>query len=185
MLRTEDAEYCHDCGSKHHIYDRGMALYDYHSIADSIYRFKYKGRREYAQFYGEEICRHLGPDIKRLMPDALIPVPIHRKRKQARGYNQAAVLAQAVSQGLNIPMEEKLISRQRMTTPQKALSGQERQNNLKKAFKIHQNDVKLNTIIIVDDIYTTGSTIDAMAEELRRSGISRIYFIALAIGQGI
>lgn len=184
-LNSAEAEYCHDCSNKHHFYDSGMALYDYQSIADSIYRFKYKGRREYAQFYGEEICRHLGPDLKRLKPDVLIPVPIHRKRKQERGYNQAAVLAHAVSQGLSIPVEEKLMIRQRKTTPQKELSGPERQNNLKKAFKILQNDVKLNTIIIVDDIYTTGSTIDAMAEELRESGVSRIYFIALAIGQGV
>ncbi len=184
-LRSAHAEYCYDCSSRHHVYDRGMALYDYHSIADSIYRFKYKGRQEYAQFYGEEICRHLGADVTRLKPDVLLPVPIHRKRRQERGYNQAAVLAHAISRGLHIPVEEKLMIRQRRTTPQKELSGPERQNNLKKAFKILRNDVKLNTIIIVDDIYTTGSTIDAMAKELRGSGVNRIYFITLAIGQGV
>ncbi len=59
-----------------------------------------------------------------------------------------------------------------------------RQNNLKRAFKICGNVVKLNTIIIIDDIYTTGSTVDAMAAVLQEAGIKHVYFIALAIGKG-
>ena len=62
---------------------------------------------------------------------------------------------------------------------------EERQNNLKRAFKICRNDVKLDTVIIIDDIYTTGSTIDAMSYELRRAGVKRIYFVTLAIGRGL
>jgi ComF family protein len=185
MLKSAGLEYCYDCDGKTHIYDRGMALYDYKSISDSIYRFKYKGRREYASFYGEEICKYLGEEIKRLKPDALLPVPIHRKRIRERGYNQAALLAEEMSKGLRIPVMDRLIIRRRRTAPQKDLNERERQNNLKKAFKISQNDVKLNTAIIIDDIYTTGSTIDAVAEELRRAGVLKIYFVALAIGRGI
>ena len=56
---------------------------------------------------------------------------------------------------------------------------------MKRAFKICRNDVKLDTVIIIDDIYTTGSTIDAMSYELRRAGVKRIYFAALAIGSGL
>ena len=69
--------------------------------------------------------------------------------------------------------------------PMKELSAVERQNNLKKAFKICRNDVKLDTIVIIDDIYTTGSTIDAMSHELREAGIKHIYFMTLSIGRGI
>ncbi len=185
MLSSEDLEYCHDCRTGHHIYDRGMALYDYKSIADSIYRFKYKGRREYADFYGEEISRCLGNEIKRMRPDALIPVPVHSKKLRERGYNQATALAKVLSAHLQIPVEDKLVIRQKNTAPQKELNVRERQNNLKKAFKIAPNDVKLNTIVIIDDIYTTGSTIDAMAEELKKTGVDKIYFTALAIGRGI
>ena len=67
----------------------------------------------------------------------------------------------------------------------KDLSAEARQNNLKKAFKICCNDVKLDTIVIIDDIYTTGSTIDAMCTELQKVGIKNIYYVALAIGRGI
>ena len=83
-----------------------------------------------------------------------------------------------------IPLVTNLIMRVHKTVPMKDLSVRERQNNLKKAFKICRNDVKLSTIIIIDDIYTTGSTIDAMSYELRKAGVERIYFMSLAIGRG-
>ena len=67
--------------------------------------------------------------------------------------------------------------------PQKELDIQGRENNLKRAFKICRNDVKLKTIIIIDDIYTTGSTMDALALECKRAGIENIYCISLAIGR--
>ena len=67
----------------------------------------------------------------------------------------------------------------------KDLSAAERLNNLKRAFKIRRNDVKLSIIIIIDDIYTTGSTIDAVSREFRKAGVERIYFVTLAIGRGI
>jgi len=67
----------------------------------------------------------------------------------------------------------------------KEIDGTERQNNLKKAFKLGKNDVKLNTIIIIDDIYTTGSTMDAVSKVCIEAGITNIYFMAVAIGYGL
>ena len=184
-LRDKRALFCHDCAHKEHKYERGMALFSYPSVADSIYRFKYQGRQEYAAYYAQRMARVLGEKILSLHPDALVPVPIHSSKKRVRGYNQAEVLAKELGRILNIPVETKLIKRVRKTVPMKELSVGERQNNLKKAFKICHNDVKLITIVIIDDIYTTGSTIDAMAYELRQAGIKHIYFAALAIGNGI
>ena len=77
-----------------------------------------------------------------------------------------------------------IVARSKKTMPQKSLDGVQRQNNLKKAFKILKNDVKLNTIVIIDDIYTTGSTIDTMTATLQEAGIKNIYFAVLAIGAG-
>ena len=181
-LKDKRAFYCHDCARRKHEYDRGMALFSYPDLAESIYRFKYAGRQEYAAYYGERMARVLGKKILALHPEALVPVPIHTARRRARGYNQAEVLAKELGARLDIPVDTKLIKRVRNTRAMKDLSAAERQNNLKKAFKICRNDVKLDTIIIIDDIYTTGSTIDAMAELFRRSGVRHIYFAALAIG---
>lgn len=131
------------------------------------------------------MARILGKRILALHPDALVPVPIHAEKKRQRGYNQAELIAAELGRLLHVPVETKLIKRVQKTKPMKDLSAQERQNNLKRAFKICKNDVKLNTIIIIDDIYTTGSTIDAMAHELRLAGVKYIYFAALAIGNGM
>ena len=182
---TEDGEFCTDCRNKKHEFMRGRALYEYKSVASSIYRFKYGKRQEYADFFGEEIVRYLGDFIKEVRPDALIPIPLHKKRLAKRGYNQAALLARAVGRYSGVPVNEKILVRVKNTTPLKLQNPAERQNNLKKAFNIAENDVKLNTTVIIDDIYTTGSTIDEAAKALKAAGVKEIYFITLACGAGL
>lgn len=184
-LSEETAEYCSDCMRRRHLFDSGRALFTYRSAADSLYRFKYKGRQEYGTYYAVCMVSQLGEWISACRPDALIPVPIHASKKRVRGYNQADVLAREIGRLTGIPVQYDLIQRVRKTAPMKDLPLAERQNNLKRAFKICRNDVKLDTVIIIDDIYTTGSTIDAMSCELRRAGVKHIYFAALAIGNGL
>ena len=178
----KDEEICTDCRKIRHKFTRGRALYEYNSAAAMIYRFKYAGRREYADFFGLEIAKYLGDFIKDVKPDALIPVPIHKKRLKKRGFNQAALLARAVGRYTGIPVDEKLVVRIKNTVPLKLLNPNERQNNLKKAFNIVKNDVKLNTILIIDDIYTSGSTVDEMSSVLHKAGVENVYFITLSCG---
>ena len=178
-------EFCHDCTQRKHVYDYGYALYDYQSMKKSIYRFKYGKRCEYAAFYAKDICERLCDEIRMMDADSIIPVPVHASRKRERGYNQAELVAAELSRLTGIAMYEKLVKRVRKTVPQKELTTQERQNNLKKAFNISTNVVKLNKTILVDDIYTTGSTLDAIALELKRHGVMSVYFIALCIGEGM
>lgn len=184
-LQEEEAEYCYDCARKRHYYKSGTALFEYKSMAASIYRFKYKGRQEYADFFGKKLAEHLEDYLRIWKPEAFVPVPIHSSRMRVRGYNQAEVLAKKLSGETGIPTRADLIKRCKKTVPQKNLSDGERQNNLKKAFKICRNDVKLDTIVIIDDIYTTGSTIDAVAYELLKKGVVNIYYASLSIGKGL
>lgn len=185
QLKNEEKEYCEDCDRKEHSFIQGVALFDYGSMSDSIFRFKYGGRAEYAQFYGRELLEKKGSWLRMIQPDALVPVPIHFSRERQRGYNQAELIAFELSKRTKIPVNRTLIRRKTKTEPMKNLSSTERQNNLKKAFKIWRNDVKLNTIVIIDDIYTTGSTIDAMSRVMQEAGVSNIYFMTLTIGRGI
>ena len=182
-LRNVETEYCMDCMKKHHHFKEGAALFVYPSVKESIYRFKYEGRQEYGAYYGEQVRLHLVEKIKRWRPDGLVPVPLHKRKQQKRGYNQAAVFARAISKETGIPVYENFAERIKNTVPQKELNEQARENNLKKAFKICQNDVKLKVIIIIDDIYTTGSTMDALALECKKAGIESVYCISLAIGR--
>lgn len=181
----EQEEYCSDCRKKEHEFVRCRALYEYGSAASSIYRFKYGGRREYADFFGEQAAAYLGGFIRGLEPDGLLPVPLHRKRLRARGYNQSLLLARALGKRLDIPVYGNLVARVRNTEPLKYENPQERQNNLKKAFIIRQNDVKLKKVVIVDDIYTTGSTMDEISGVLKAAGVEEVYGVALACGAGI
>lgn len=184
-LADDSLEYCTDCSKGRHIYDQGLALYDYPSVSKTIYRFKYSNRSEYSKYLGIELARHLGPQILSWKPDVIIPVPLHKKKLQKRGYNQAGLLAKELSKCLDIPYYDRLILRQKNTVPMKELRGSERQINLKNAFIVGDNDVKLSKVVIVDDIYTTGATIDAIARVLKEAGVQKVFFIALSIGVGI
>ena len=168
-----------------HSFEQGRSLFLYQSVAASIYRFKYAGRQEYASFYGEQIVRELGGTIRAWRPDALVPVPIHFTRRRERGYNQAEVLAGEIGKRTGIPVERSLLGRVKKTLPQKLLDDAGRQNNLKRAFKINRNDVKLKRAIVVDDIYTTGSTMDEAARVLKGAGVREVYFVTLACGAGV
>lgn len=184
-IEDEGEEYCGGCRRAVHRFEAGRGLYSYRQMAMSLYRFKYAGRREYACFYAEQIVKRLGRRIWGWRPDALVPVPIHTSRRRQRGYNQAEVLAREIGKRTGIPVVSNLLRRVKNTLPQKMLDDAGRQNNLKRAFKIERNDVKLERVILIDDIYTTGSTMDACADKLREAGVKKVYFITVAIGEDI
>ena len=181
----ENEEYCYDCRQKEHYFKQGAALFPYEYIRRSLYKFKYSGRQEYAYFYGKQMAYKFRDKKEQWKPEALIPVPVHKKKLKKRGYNQAELIAQELSKYWKIPVITDLVVRCKNTRPMKEIVGTDRQNNLKKAFKLGTNDVKLNTIIIIDDIYTTGSTIDAVSKICLEAGISNIYFLTVSIGYGL
>ena len=184
-LTDDSVEYCEDCARRRHLYTRGMSLFEYRSVSDSIYRFKYKGRREYAAWYGREMARLMGRRLIGINPDALIPIPIHASKQRSRGYNQATLIARELSHHLDIPVYDDLVHRIKRTAPLKDLAPSERNIIVRGAFKLGINDVKLKTIVIIDDIYTTGATVDAVADIFLRSGVNDVYFATLATGKGV
>ena len=115
-------------------------------------------------------------------PDFLVPVPLHPLRRRERGYNQAELLAQAISKRTGIPVLN-ILQRVRNTTTQTHFDRKQRMKNLRKAFKTRSNrQIKGRQILLVDDVLTTGSTMDECARELLAAGTDRVY--ALAIGRG-
>ena len=165
--------------------NKRVIVFEYPVIRESLYRFKYRGRAEYAAYYARKACELHGKRIMELHADAIVPVPIHKSRFRKRGYNQAKELARELSALTGIPVCNDLIKRVKSTKALKTMDVRERQNNLKKAFLIIQNDVKLKTIIVVDDIYTTGSTLDAIAAVCKAAGIEYVYSLTVAVGNGL
>lgn len=184
-LRDERAEYCYDCSRHKMYYEKGVALFRYNSIMRrAMDGFKYKNRREYADFFVMEMTRIYGHEMRAWKADAVIPIPIHKSRRRVRGYNQAELLAGPISEYLNVPLETETIIRIRKTKPQNKLNDKERQKNIEGAFKIGKNVVQLKKVILVDDIYTTGSTINACARLLVEAGVEQVYFACVCIGTG-
>jgi ComF family protein len=113
--------------------------------------------------------------------DILMPVPLHPQRLQEREYNQSLLLAHGLSQHLQIPLQLSCLLRVRATAPQTSLSKKERLTNLHRAFAIDDvSRVKGQRILLIDDVFTTGTTLHECAKTLRKAGSGAIYGLTLA-----
>ena len=165
---------------------QGKALYLYQGpIKETMYRFKYSNKREYADFFAEEAVEKYGDWIQSKNIQVIVPVPMYLPKQYKRGYNQAETFARALGRRFNIPVDTTLVKRVKDTTPQKELNDLERKNNLKSAFQKTESIVQYSHILIVDDIYTTGCTAMAVAEELKKTNANQIYFMSICIGKGM
>ncbi len=185
QLDDKDRLYCADCKRNEHAFVENRAVYAYQGeIKNAMYDLKYANRRENAEFFGEAIVRKYGSYIKALGIEVIVPVPLHKKRLKIRGYNQIALIAYYIGEKLSIPVNTELLRREQSTTAQKLLSNRERKNNVKSAFKVYENDVKYDRILLIDDIYTTGATLHYAAKELLDHGMGAIYTMTVCIGRG-
>lgn len=185
-LNDSDAELCFDCVRNKHVYDQAAAVFEYSDgIKQSIYRYKYKGCRNFAEWYGEEMYRSCQIQLDMWKPQVIIPVPLYEKKKRVRGYNQAELIAQKLGELTKIKVDSGILIRNRATMPMKSLNDIQRAENIKKAFTITSNIIKYKRVLIVDDIYTTGATVDACARALKEAGVESVYCISLCVGKGI
>ena len=184
-IRYEEQEYCHDCTEHIFYYEQGKSIWLHKGpVRWSVYQFKYHNRRVFAEFYAKEWKRIYGNKLKEWEIDLIIPIPLHRKRRRKRGYNQAEILAKELGERCNIPVDTKSVVRTVNTRPQKELNDKERKRNLSKAFRVTKHWEKARNVLLIDDIYTTGNTIDSVAQILKQKGAEKVYFLTISIGQG-
>ncbi len=127
----------------------------------------------------------LGRLIKIWSPDVIVPVPMYAKKQRARGYNQAEIIACELGKIMHVPVNTQFLKRNKNTVPMKEVSGHDRSKNLENAFIADKNVVKYKKILLVDDIYTTGATLDACAAVLKKYGVEKVYGACLCIGRGM
>ena len=185
----EDEVYCADCSKAKHIYKQGFALWKYDKVSKKIItHLKYYGAGRLAVYISDELSYHCRDMIKIWKPDALMPVPLHPSKMRKRGFNQAELIADGIGKTYGIPVINDVLYRRRKTSAQKYYDNVGRKKNLSGAFAADKRRLKkygkLENVIIVDDIYTTGSTIDGCAMVLVECGINNIYFICACIGIG-
>ena len=188
-VNTRETEYCPDCLRRPGDFEYGIALCCYDDVTRaSMAKIKYQGRREYLDFYGAAMAARLGKKILNMRPDVLVPVPVHPARRRRRGFNQAEILAQRLSErleevsGVRIPVESAWLLRTKKTLPQKELSPGERRKNLEQAFAPGAIPKDARSVVLIDDIYTTGSTVQACTKVLKNAGIQKVYTAVICIG---
>lgn len=184
-VESAEQEYCFDCEKREFSFQRNRSVFPYEGqVRKAMHDFKYAHRRENGAFFSEALMKYLGPWMKSLNVEVIIPIPIHNRRNRRRGYNQAGLLAQRVGVYLQVPVDEDILGRLEYTKPQNRLGKKERKINVKNAFKILENEVQYDRVLLIDDIYTTGATLNGAAEALRAAGVREIYCATVCIGKG-
>lgn len=184
-LLSDEKLWCYDCKSIVHEFTKGVSVFQYDDVfKKTMYRFKYDNAREYGNFFGMTASRVYRQLFKEWGVKVIVPVPMHYKKEIERGYNQAKVFGRYLSNYTGLPYDDRFIIRKKATLPQKELSGEIRKINLQKAFAVDKGRTgEYKRVLLVDDIYTTGSTIDACASVLKKAGVEEVYFVCVSTGR--
>jgi ComF family protein len=145
---------------------------------EAVLKLKYEGVRALREWLNEELAttaRYYGLHNAA----AIVAVPLHPNRKRERGYNQAEILAQDLAEKLNLPLGEGWLVRSRLTRTQVGLNGTERRVNVEGAFSWQTAPLKNHTILIVDDVCTTGATLNACASALKSAGAGAVWALTV------
>ena len=181
-----ETDCCGDCRGATRSYVKGFPALKYSpEMSKCLSDFKYHNMRSYAAFLADIIVRERGKEILLAAPEVIVPVPVHKSKLKVRGYNQAQVLGEELGRRLKLPVDTELILRDVKTAPQKELSNAQREENLKRAFISSRKIVKYKSALIVDDIYTTGATVEACTGVLHSMGVEAVYYTCVCIGQGL
>lgn len=174
------SKYCLRCKHKKPKFTRCFSPLLYEKpVTNMIRNFKYNNQTYYAETLGNFLVESYV--LNNLKCDFVIPVPLHEKRLQERGYNQAELLANQLHTHLHLPVVTQVLHRTKNTQTQTALNKEERVKNVEKAFKVTNKEVlKDRIVLLVDDVYTTGSTLNECAKVLLRAGAKEVYCLTLA-----
>jgi ComF family protein len=180
---------CADCAEGGHLFEKGFACVRYADCRAVLYGFKYGGRA----YYGAHIARIMYDRLQWAGAvqgephgaELLLPVPMYGKKERKRGYNQADLAGRLLARLLALPYDGTLLVRTRDTRVMSSISAEDRGANVKGAFALargREEAVRGLRVMLVDDIFTTGSTIDACAEVLLAAGAVSVRFIVFAAG---
>ena len=184
-LVDERKEFCTDCGKKHHVYTQGKAVFVYEGgIRNSMYRFKYGNKREYAEFYANAAVEKYGVWLNKIKAEVLIPIPMYSRKKRLRGYNQAEYLAEGIAGALHAEVDGRSVVRSTYNRSQTAAQARdERWENVRGIFSVRRPErLAGRHVLLVDDVLTTGATLVACGETILRAVPDcRISIAALAV----
>lgn len=174
------ATFCDHCQNSHHIFNRNCSVFDYSDeVRNKIQNFKFRNNK----FLGKPFAEYMADCYKsnNYDCDLIVPVPVHITRLKERGYNQSEILAEHISKILNLPLDTTSLQKIKKTENQVDLDFKERKANLSGAFKVmDKSKIKGKKILLVDDVFTTGSTLDACCDVLFKAGAKAVFGLTLA-----
>jgi ComF family protein len=154
-----------------------VAVYE-NALAEAIHLFKYSKNPNWSKPLGRLLHTRLH-DLGVL--EVILPVPLHAKRLRQREFNQALLLAREVSLASGIPLQMDNLRRVRWTQPQIELNGDERRKNVRGAFEVLRPDqVKGQSVLLIDDVFTTGATVNECARVLKKAGAKAVNVLTVA-----
>ncbi|WP_129597492.1 ComF family protein [Anaerophilus nitritogenes] len=177
---------CPDCIETNHYFTKGISCVEYNKeIKKIVHRLKYQNQRylsyHMAQIMKDQLQKQNIKDI-----DCIIPVPLYKNKERKRGFNQSYLLSKYLGKWMNTEVEKKTLLKIKDTLSQNQLSKEDRKRNLKNVFVVSSKESIINkTILLVDDVYTTGSTVDACCKELLKENPKEIYILTFATGKNI
>jgi len=177
---------CGSCSTSHPSFDAARAALAYEGASrDLIHAFKYRNKTHLRRPLALLTTEILSEFIRSRRPDLIMPVPLHRKKLSSRGFNQAVLLGEILSQRLKIPLDRRNLQRIRWTEPQVNLAAHDRRTNVRGAFAIRESAL-LNgcRVLLVDDVLTTGSTAEECGRVLKAAGVDDVTVITVARALG-
>ena len=175
-IPTEHGEVCGRCLTSPPHFDATLAAYRYDFPLDKLVQsFKYGQRLALGVYFGQQLAA-LG---KRIVADLIIPLPLHPERLRARGFNQALEIARPVGKALSLPIDATSCRRMRNTPAQTRLAWRDRAKNVRGAFHC-SSDFTGRRVILVDDVMTTGASLDECARTLKLHGAAEITLLVVA-----
>lgn len=172
ILATES---CGECLKQSRFYDKAFSLFCYEPpLTHLIPAFKFKQQLQYLRIFALLLAhriKHFYTHCEK--PDYLIAVPLHQKRLRERGYNQSLEIAKVIQKKCQIPLAKNACQRVRHTQPQSSLDIKSRQKNIKNAFLVNSK-FEAKHIILIDDVMTTGHTLNELSRLFKKQGVTQI-----------
>lgn len=179
---TEEDHLCEDCLRKRPCYLMARSPYLYKGLLmTAIHYFKYGAKPFLGDLLGPILAQSADNQLKEIKDLVVMPVPLHPKRLRERGFNQSSLLAGHVAHSFHADLDFLSLRRTRYTSPQTRLGKKERRKNVKGAFNMTNPDVvKGKTILLVDDVATTGSTLNECSKVIKEAGCDEVLCLVLA-----
>ena len=177
---TKTYGFCELC-LKEFAFSDACAVFPYEMVRDAIHLFKYDGDKTIGYGLGDLMAEYLLKKQRELLEkaDVMVSVPLHPRKEKFRGFNQTHILCERISERTGLPFEKDGLERKRETIAQSELNPEERKMNLKDAFSA-KKDFTGKTVLLVDDIFTTGTTCNECAKELYRAGAKEVVVFSLS-----